>query len=498
MSIKNPIKTKELKALTRINGFDEVALGYTEEEALKEASRCIQCKNPTCISGCPVEIDIKKFIYQITQKNYKGSYSTIREKNNFPSICGRVCPAEYQCRKTCVFTKNESPFASRKAINIHFLERFVGDYGMAEIRSQKTDVRRQTSEDRKIDKKLKSDIRHPLSEKKVAVVGSGPAGICCAGELTRLGIKVVVFESLHKLGGVLRYGIPPFRLPVDILNFEINYLKNLGVEFMPNFIIGKVKTLDELFSEGFSSIFLGLGAGIPSFLGIPGENLCNIYSANEFLTRVNLMSAYKFPEFHTPVNIGKRVIVIGGGNTAMDAARAALRIQKLNGLKPNTTILYRRTEIEMPARRLEIQHAKEEGIQFQSLIQPTEFLPDKNNYVDKVRCLKCSLGELDSSGRRKPVPIEGSEFEIDCDLAINAIGLKANQILTSVTPELKTDKYGDIIVDAENMQTSIEGVFAGGDIVGGEGTVIEAMGMAKKASRAIINYITQKGGKNVK
>ncbi|MCX5716423.1 MAG: NADPH-dependent glutamate synthase [Candidatus Omnitrophica bacterium] len=472
---KEPVKVKELAAGIRAKDFSEVVLGYSEPEALQEAGRCTQCKNPACISGCPVGIDIKKFIKQVTEKDYKAAYFTIREKNDFPSICGRVCPAEYQCRKACIFTKKNELFASEKAINIHFLERFVGDHGMNN--SLETPVKKDGS----------------LSKIKVAVVGSGPAGLCCAGELARQGVKVVIFEGLHKSGGVLRYGIPPFRLPRNILDFEIDYLKKLGVEIVPNFIIGKTKTLDELFSEGYAAIFLGLGAGVPGFMGIKGENLCNVYSANEFLTRVNLMSAYKFPEFHTPVNIGKGMIVIGGGNTAMDAARAALRLQNMNKLPANTSIVYRRTEIEMPARRLEIAHAKEEGVKFQFLIQPVEFIGDENGFVKKMKCLKCELGEPDSSGRRRPVPIKGSEFEMDCDVAVIAVGLEANQVLTSVTPQLKTDKYKDVIVDPETMETSIKGVFAGGDIVGGEGTVIEAMGMAKKASRAIIEYIKRRG-----
>jgi glutamate synthase (NADPH/NADH) small chain len=446
-----------------------VVLGYNEEEALQEAGRCLQCKNPVCISGCPVGIDIKKFIYQTTQKDYAGAYFTIREKNDFPSICGRVCPAEYQCRKTCVLTKKGSPFAEKEAINIHFLERFIGDYG------------------------IKNNLEIPRTQepansrtKKVAVVGSGPAGICCAGELARQGIKVVVFESLHKLGGVLRYGIPPFRLPRDILDFEIDYLKKLGVEFVPNCIIGKAKTLDELFSEGFSAIFLGLGAGTPAFLGIPGENLCNVYSANEFLTRVNLMCAYDFPKSHTPVNIGKHAIVIGGGNTAMDAARVALRLQKMKGIAPDTTILYRRSEVEMPARRLEIEHAKEEGIKFKLLVKPEEFYADQNGFVREIRCLECKLGEPDSSGRRKPIPVPGSDFKMPCDLAIIAVGLEANQILTKATPEIKVDEWADVVVDQKTMETSVKNVFAGGDIVGGEGTVIEAMGMAKIAAESIL------------
>jgi len=471
---KEPIKVKELAAAKRVNSFDEVVSGYIEEEALAEAARCLQCKNPVCISGCPVGIDIKKFIYHITKKDYKAAYFTIREKNDFPSICGRVCPAEYQCRKACVLSKKGLPFASAESINIHFLERFSGDYGMKndlEISSQKNDK---------------------FSKFKVAVVGSGPAGICCAGELARSGIKVVVFESLHKTGGVLRYGIPSFRLPRDILDFEIDYLKKMGVEFIPNFIVGKAKTLDELSSEGYSAVFLGLGAGIPSFLGIKGENLCNVYSANEFLTRVNLMSAYKFPEFHTPVNIGKHVVVIGGGNTAMDAVRVALRLQKMNGIEPDASIFYRRTENELPARRLEIEHAKEEGVNFKFLVKPEEFIGDEKGFVKKIRCLKCELGEPDESGRRRPVPVKGSDFEADCDMAVIATGLKANQLLTKVTPDLKIDKYGDVVVNPETMETSIRGVFAGGDIVGGEGTVIEAMGMAKKASQAMLKYLSEK------
>ena len=466
---KEPVKVKEAPVEIRVGNFEEVVKGYSEEEALLEASRCLQCKNPLCISGCPVGIDIKKFVFHITQKDYQSAYFTIREKSNFPSICGRVCPAEYQCRKTCVLTKKGSLFASEQAINIHFLERFVGDYGKnnnLNVSVQKEDK---------------------FSKFKVAVVGSGPAGLCCAGELARKGIKVDIFESLHKTGGVLRYGIPPFRLPWDVLDFEINYLKKLGVNFITNFLVGKARTIKELFDQGYSNVFLGLGAGVPSFLGIKGENLCNIYSVNEFLTRVNLMSAYKFPEFHTPVNIGKNVLIVGGGNTAMDAARVALRLQKLKGLALNTTIIYRRTEVEMPARRLEIEHAKEEGIKFEFLVQPKEFIGTDQGFVNKLICLKSKLGELDSSGRRRPVIIEGSEFELDCDLCVIAVGLKANQILINATPELKTDKNSDVIVNPDTMESSIKRVYAGGDIVGGEGTVIEAMGMAKKAAQAIID-----------
>jgi glutamate synthase (NADPH/NADH) small chain len=466
---KVPILPKEEDPQERIQDFREVVSTYTEEEALREANRCLQCKNPTCILGCPVGIDIKKFIYQITQRDYRGAYLTIKEKNNFPSICGRVCPAEYQCRKDCTFTKKDQPFASKEAINIHFLERFIGDYGM------------------RYDLELPVMKDERLSEFKVAVVGSGPAGLCCAGELARLGIKVVIFESLHKPGGVLRYGIPPFRLPTKVLDFEIDYLKRLGVEIKTNFVIGKIKSLEELFEEGFSAIFLGLGAGVPLFLGVEGENLCNIYSANEFLTRINLMQAYRFPQYHTPINVGKHIIVIGGGNTAIDAARVALRLQKIQGLKPDVSIYYRRTEMEMPARRLEIEHAKEEGVNFEFLVQPVGFIGDGEGKVKKIKCLRCELGKPDASGRRRPIPILGTEFEKDTDLVIIAIGLKANQILIQATPQLKIDEQSNIIVDKKTMQTSIKKVFAAGDIVGGEGTVIEAMGMAKKAALSIIH-----------
>jgi glutamate synthase (NADPH) small chain len=471
---KEAVKVNESNPQDRSFSFSEVVLGYFEKEALQEAQRCLQCKNPTCSQGCPVGIDIKKFIVQITQKDYTGAYNTIKEKNNFPSICGRVCPAEYQCRKACVLSKKDSLFAGDQAINIHFLERFIGDFAIKN----------------KLEAPLIKDKR--LSQFKVAVVGSGPAGLCAAGELARLGVQVTVYEALHKTGGVLRYGIPPFRLPRNTLDFEIDYLKKLGVKFIPNFIVGRTKSLQQLFAEGFSAIFLGLGAGVPSFLGLAGENLCNVYSANEFLTRTNLMKAYKFPQYHTPINVGKSIVVIGGGNTAIDAARAALRLQKIQGIAPNTTIIYRRTEREMPARRLEIKHAQEEGVNFKFLIQPVSFKGDDFGFVKRTECLSCELGQPDASGRRRPIPQEGSNFFIESETVIVAVGLKANTLLTGVTPGLKVDKYSDLIVDSKTMQTSMEGVYAGGDIVGGEGTVIEAMGMAKKAAQGIIDYLLKK------
>jgi len=465
---REAVKAGELPANERTEGFNEVVAVYSENQALSEAARCLQCKNPTCIQGCPVNIDIKEFIFQVTRKDYRGAYFTIRKTNNFPSICGRVCPAEYQCRKACVLNKSELAYASDEAINIHFLERFVGDYGMRH------------------DLKVPEEKTADFSKIKAAVVGSGPAGLCCAGELARKGIKVVIFESLQSCGGVLRYGIPDFRLPDEILDYEINCLKDLGVEFKTNVVVGRTILLDELFRQGFDKVFLGLGAGVPSFLGIKGENLNNVYSANEFLTRINLMSAYKFPEYHTPVNIGEHVLVIGGGNTAMDAARSALRLQKMSGIKPDVSIIYRRTETEMPARRLEIEHAREEGIKFRFLTQPREFYGDENGFVRGLNVLSCKLGNPDSSGRKSPVAQEGSDFTIPCDLAIIAVGLQANRVLSSVTRGLETDRYKDIIVDPASMETSLKNVFAGGDIVGGEGTVIEAMGMAKKAARAML------------
>lgn len=469
-----PVGVAEQSSESRRQNFSEVVQGYQESQALCEAGRCLQCRDPKCISGCPVGINIKEFIRQLTLKDYDGAYATIREKNNFPSLCGRICPAEYQCRKACVLTKAGEPFSSETAINIHFLERFIGDYGAAR------------------GLEVRADKDPKLSKLKVAVVGSGPAGLCCAGELGRIGIAVDIFEGLHTTGGVLRYGIPPFRLPRAVLDQEIDYLAKLGVTMRLNFLVGNTRTLDELFCDGYSAIFLGLGAGTPSFLGIPGENFSNVYSANEFLTRVNLMSAFAFPKTHTPVTVGRHIVVIGGGNTAMDAARAALRLQHMRGIPADTSIVYRRTEMEMPARRLEIEHAKQEGVRFEFLVKPEKFAGDAAGKVQSLTSCRCELGEPDASGRRRPVEIPGSSFTRDCDMAVIAIGLSANRLLTRVTPALKTDKYGDVMVDEGTMQTSMAGVFAGGDIVGGEGTVIEAMGMAKKAAAGIIAYLRRR------
>lgn len=470
--MKKPVvKPQELSVEQRINNFAEVVSGYTEEEMLQEATRCIQCKNPKCISGCPVEINIKKFIYQLTQKDFKGAFETIYEKNRFPSICGRVCPAEYQCRKSCVFTPKNSPYASENAINIPLLERYVGDYARQHNLTLNLNFQPLTKN---------------TTNYKVACIGSGPASITVAGELSAYGIQVDVFEALHTLGGVLSYGIPTFRLPRDVLHYEINLLTNYGVKFYTGVIVGRTISFYEL-KKTYDAIFIGTGAGAPTWLNIKGESLINIYSANEYLTRVNLMHADKFPQYHTPINVGKKIVVIGGGNTAMDAARVALRMQKINSINDGkVTVLYRRTELEMPARKVEIEHAKEEGVEFQFLVQPIEFIGDKDGKVMGIKCLRCELGEPDESGRRRPVPIKNSEFIIDTDLVIVAIGLQANQTLSNTVSELKTNKWGDIIVNPETMETSIENVYAGGDIVGGEGTIIEAMSMGKKAARSIL------------
>lgn len=467
---KHIVKPKEKPVNERITTFDEVVEGYTEEEMLEEASRCIQCKNPTCSLGCPVGIDIKKFISQLIQRDYKSAYETIYEKNRFPSICGRVCPAEYQCRKTCVFTPKKLPFATENAINIPLLERFAGDYAKKNLITN-----------------YKLQIAN-YNNYKVACIGSGPASLTVAGELSKYGIKVDIYEALHSLGGVLSYGIPTFRLPREVLYYEINLLRNYNVEFFPGIIVGRSVSFKEL-QNNYDAIFIGTGAGAPVWLNIKGESLTNIYSANEYLTRINLMHADKFPEYHTPVNIGKNIIVIGGGNTAMDAARVALRMQKIHHIDGTVTVLYRRTEVEMPARRVEIEHAKEEGVKFQFLVQPIEFKGDTEGKVRQVICLQCELGEPDETGRRRPVPKTGSEFAIDTDLVIVAVGLQANQTLVDTVPEIKKNKWGDIEVNQETMETSIPGVYAGGDIVGGEGTIIEAMSMGKKAAKSILERL---------
>ena len=446
-------------AQERIHNFNEVALGYSEEEALAEANRCIQCKKPACVRGCPVEIDIPSFIARIKEKDFQGAISKIKEKNSLPAVCGRVCPQENQCEKTCILGKKGEPVA------IGRLERFVADREM----KNSQDVKGSAAP-------AEQDLQ------RVAVIGSGPGGLTCAAELAREKYKVTLFEALHKPGGVLTYGIPEFRLPKAVVEKEIGCIKNSGVEIKTNYVIGKILTLNELFSQGCKAIFVAIGAGLPRFMGIPGENLNGVYSANEFLTRVNLMKAYLFPGYSTPIKRAKVTAVVGGGNVAMDSARTSLR------LGAYVFNIYRRSRREMPARDEEIENAREEGVDMQFLTNPVEILGDEQGRVRGVRYIRMELGEPDESGRRRPVPVKNSEFELKADEVVMAIGAGANPLLTSVTPELKTDKRGYIIVDGDGA-TSRKGVWAGGDIVTGSATVIEAMGMGKRAAASIDRYL---------
>jgi glutamate synthase (NADPH/NADH) small chain len=452
---KVPISKQDPKI--RIKNFNEVVLGYTEEEALAEANRCLECKNSPCNKGCPVEVEIPTFIKLIKQKEYILAAQKIKEKNALPAICGRVCPQETQCEKFCTLGKKYQPVA------IGRLERFVADY-----ESNKGELHIP---------EIPKKIQH---KKKVAIIGSGPAGLTAAADLAKFAHKVTIFEALHKPGGVLTYGIPEFRLPKSIVEREVNFIKALGVEIKLSFVIGKVLTIDELFKLGYDAVFIGVGAGLPLFLNLPGENLNGIYSANEYLTRINLMKAYLFPHYDTPIKKGKRVVVVGGGNVAIDAARSALRVGA-----EQVIVIYRRSFEEMPARLEEIHNAQEEGIEFMLLTNPIRFIPDQYGWVKAVECLKMRLGEPDSSGRRRPIPIEGSEFKIETDIVIIAIGNGPNPLLTSTAPDIKLNKEGYIIVDEATAQTSKPGVWAGGDIVTGSATVISAMGMARKAANAI-------------
>lgn len=453
---RTPIKEQDPGL--RKNNFDEVALGYSKDDALKEASRCLQCKNPKCIDGCPVGIDIKSFIDLISENRFEDALEKIRETNSLPAICGRVCPQEDQCEKTCILAKRDDPVA------IGRLERFVAD-----------------NEDK--DKKHKKKIKSERKGIKVAVIGSGPAGLTCAGELAKMGYDVTLFEALHKAGGVLVYGIPEFRLPKSILEREIEFVKSLGVDIEVNMVIGKIFTIDEILKRGYRSVFIATGAGLPYFMGIPGENLNSVYSANEYLTRSNLMKAYKFPEWDTPIKKGGDVAVVGGGNVAMDSARTALRLGA-----DNVYLVYRRSEKEMPARDEEIEHAKQEGIDFRLLTNPVEII-GKEGWVDRIRCIRMELGEPDHSGRCRPVPIKGSEFELKVDTVVMAIGQGPNPLLTSRDKDIKLNKRGNIIADPETLKTSKRGVFAGGDIVTGAATVILAMGAGKTAAKSMDEYM---------
>ncbi|MGC9063233.1 MAG: NADPH-dependent glutamate synthase [bacterium] len=457
MPVRPRVPMRERDVNERVTNFEEVALGYSEEEALIEARRCLQCTKPTCIEGCPVGIDIPAFIALIKEKKYSEANRKIKEKNSLPAITGRVCPQEDQCEAKCVLAKIGEPIA------IGRLERFVADYSLYEPQ----DLNKQ-----------------PPTGKRIAVVGSGPAGLTISAELAKLGHSVTLFEALHLPGGVLAYGIPDFRLPKNILKREVEYVSQLGVEFIPNVVIGKTLLIDELLRD-FYAVFLGSGAGAPILLNIPGENLLGVYSANEFLARINLMRAHHFPEYDTPVKIGKNVAVIGGGNVAMDSARVARR------LGAEVTILYRRSKEELPARLEEIKRAEEEGIKFIFLSAPVEF-HGKDGWIDSIECQEMELGEPDASGRRSPVPKKGSFFSLKVGSAIVAIGNRPNPIISLSTPGLKVGRHGEIIVDPETGKTSKVGVFAGGDIVSGSATVIEAMGAAKKSAISIDRYLYEK------
>lgn len=441
----------------RKTNFKEVALGLTERQAVKEADRCLQCKKPHCVAGCPVEIDIPRFIKHVKEKNYLGGLKTIREFNMLPAICGRVCPQEKQCQGSCILGKKAKP------ISIGALERFVADYESTVKQPELPEIKY-------------------LNGHKVAVIGSGPAGLTVAADLGKLGYDVTVFEALHEPGGVLVYGIPEFRLPNKIINREIDFVKNLGVKIILNWVVGRTQTIEELFQEGFEAIFIGVGAGSPRFLGIPGENLNNVYFASEFLTRVNLMKAHRFPIYDTPVKKARRVAVVGGGNVAMDSARTALRLGA-----EKVYIVYRRTEKEMPSRLEEIENAKEEGIEFYFLSDPKEVIGDENGCVKALRCNTMVLCEPDESGRRRP-ECTGEEFTIDADQVIMAIGQTSNPVLVRSVKGLKLWGAGYIKVDKFG-KTNIPGIFAGGDIATGAATVISAMGAGKRAARAIDKYI---------
>lgn len=460
---KPRVKMREQEPLTRARNFNEVPYGYSPEEAIEEASRCLQCKKPLCREGCPVDIDIPAFIALIKEGRFVEASYKIKEKNALPAVCGRVCPQEIQCESLCIVGKKAEPVA------IGNLERFIADYEAEKGES-------------KIPEKPKPTGR------KVAIIGSGPGGLTCAADLIQSGHQVTLFEALHKPGGVLVYGIPEFRLPKVIVEREVEYIKKLGVELVLDAVIGKLYTVDELLNDkGYDACFICIGAGLPMFLGIPGENLNGVYSANEFLTRANLMKAYLFPEYDTPIKKGKRVAVFGGGNVAMDAARVASRLGA-----EKVYLIYRRSEAEMPARKAEIHHAQEEGIEFVLLTNPIRFIGDGNGNVSAVECIRMELGEPDESGRRRPIPIKGSEFEIEIDLAIPALGTRANPLLTKTMPDLKLDKKGYIIADEATGMTSKRGVFAGGDIVTGAATVILAMGAGRKAARGINEYLKWK------
>jgi len=458
------VRMREQAPEERRKNFKEVPYGYSEEEALKEAARCLGCKKPPCVAGCPAEVDIPTFIKAIKEKRFKDAVNVIKNTNTLPAVCGRVCPQEDQCEKNCVLQKT-----GKGPVKIGNLERFAADTDRANADNGSGSVA--------------TIARHG---KKVAVIGAGPSGLTCASDLAKKGYRVTLFEALHRPGGVLVYGIPEFRLPKDIVYKEVDEIKKLGVELKMNFVVGKTSTLDDLRKEGFEAFFIGTGAGLPWFMGIEGENLSGVYSANEFLTRVNLMKAYRFPEYDTPVTVGKRVAVVGAGNVAMDSARCALRLGA-----EKVYIVYRRTEAEMPARIDEIHHAKQEGVELHLLTNPVKILGDEKGNIKSLVCIKNKLGEPDSSGRPRPVPIEGSEFEMPVETVIMAIGNGPNPLLIASIQGLTTNKRGNITAD-DKGHTNIPDVFAGGDIVTGAATVIAAMGAGKVAARAMDEYLSSK------
>ena len=456
---KNPMPSQDPNV--RNKNFQEVTLGYTEEMALDEAQRCLNCKNKPCVTGCPVNIHIPEFIAKVAAGDFEGAYQVISQSSSLPAVCGRVCPQETQCEGKCVRGIKGEPVA------IGRLERFVADYHNAHAEGAVT--------------------RPEPNGHKVAIIGSGPAGLTCAGDLAKMGYKVTVYEALHVAGGVLMYGIPEFRLPKAIVQQEIEGLKALGVDIECNMVIGRILTVDELMGEyGYEAVFIGTGAGLPRFMGIPGESLKGVYSANEFLTRSNLMKAYR-RDSHTPIYVGKKVAVVGGGNVAMDAARSALRLGA-----ETVYIVYRRGMEELPARKEEVEHAEEEGIIFKTLCNPVEILPDDNGFVRAITCIEMELGEPDASGRRRPIEKPGSEFTMEVDTVIMSLGTSPNPLIRSTTPGLETNKHGCIVTSGDDGDTSREGVYAGGDAVTGAATVIKAMGAGKAAAKAIDEYLAKK------
>jgi len=460
MAKVSPIKTpmREQPPKERVRNNDEVPLGYSPEEAILEAKRCLMCKKPKCIEGCPVEIDIPGFINYIAEEQFREGVNRLKEKNILPAVCGRVCPQEEQCEQRCIVGVKNEPVA------IGRLERFLADWeeqqGTPEL-----------------------PVKPKSTGKKIVIVGAGPAGITAAADLVRLGHRVDMFEALHEPGGVLVYGIPEFRLPKSIVSREIKYLKDLGVKLYTDHVIGMIRSIDELLDE-YDAVFLGTGAGLPWFLNVPGENLNGVYSANEYLTRANLMKAYLFPKYKTPIVKGKRVATVGGGNVAMDCARTALRLGAEQSI-----IIYRRSMEEMPARNEEIHHAEEEGVIFKLLSNPAAFHGDKNNWLKEAECIQMELGEPDDSGRRRPVPIPDANFRVPIDVAVIAIGNSPNPLIPNTTPDIETGRWGNIVTDPGTGKTSKAGVFAGGDVATGAATVILAMGAGKVAARGIHDYV---------